>query len=293
MSMSGYRNLREVRLVPIVLIFLNLFAVVIFYLKKAGLNYNWLNVINETDFINIGTFLLLFVGFLILTNIKVEATEEVSDFINKKLSYMNYLNIIYLIIVLIAVRDKIVMMAAFNIEVYLLSIYLTTRNMYAERLRYVKGECEHVLKKQESSVWWRWKIWINPYEKVKFSERLSAIKLFDIISIIIVASIFSNRSVDGIIFLLLIIRPIAFILELIIPVQTSICGICTDIVEKSASKSSRIYYAIYITDYEKKREYILYVRDYPYISSGQKITVVHGAISKRAIYVKEMNLDIR
>lgn len=291
--MSGYRNLREVRLVPIVLIFLNLFAVVIFYLKKAGLNYNWLNVINETDFINIGTFLLLFVGFLILTNIKVEATEEVSDFINKKLSYMNYLNIIYLIIVLIAVRDKIVMMAAFNIELYLLAIYLTTRNMYAERLRYVKGECEHVLKKQESSVWWRWKIWINPYEKVKFSERLSAIKLFDIISIIIVASIFSNRSVDGIIFLLLIIRPIAFILELIIPVQTSICGICTDIVEKSESKSSRIYYAIYITDYEKKREYILYVRDYPYISSGQKITVVHGAISKRAIYVKEMNLDIR
>lgn len=291
--MSGYRNLREVRLVPIVLIFLNLFAVVIFYLKKAGLNYNWLNVINETDFINIGTFLLLFVGFLILTNIKVEATEEVSDFINKKLSYMNYLNIIYLIIVLIAVRDKIVMMAAFNIEVYLLAIYLTTRNMYAERLRYVKGECEHVLKKQESSVWWRWKIWINPYEKVKFSERLSAIKLFDIISIIIVASIFSNRSVDGIIFLLLIIRPIAFILELIIPVQTSICGICTDIVEKSESKSSRIYYAIYITDYEKKREYILYVRDYPYIISGQKITVVHGAISKRAIYVKEMNLDIR
>lgn len=291
--MSGYRNLREVRLVPIVLIFLNLFAVVIFYLKKAGLNYNWLNVINETDFINIGTFLLLFVGFLILTNIKVEATEEVSDFINKKLSYMNYLNIIYLIIVLIAVRDKIVMMAAFNIEVYLLAIYLTTRNMYAEGLRYVKGECEHVLKKQESSVWWRWKIWINPYEKVKFSERLSAIKLFDIISIIIVASIFSNRSVDGIIFLLLIIRPIAFILELIIPVQTSICGICTDIVEKSESKSSRIYYAIYITDYEKKREYILYVRDYPYISSGQKITVVHGAISKRAIYVKEMNLDIR
>lgn len=291
--MSGYRNLREVRLVPIVLIFLNLFAVVIFYLKKAGLNYNWLNVINETDFINIGTFLLLFVGFLILTNIKVEATEEVSDFINKKLSYMNYLNIIYLIIVLIAVRDKIVMMAAFNIEVYLLAIYLTTRNMYAERLRYVKGECEHVLKKQESSVWWRWKIWINPYEKVKFSERLSAIKLFDIISIIIVAYIFSNRSVDGIIFLLLIIRPIAFILELIIPVQTSICGICTDIVEKSESKSSRIYYAIYITDYEKKREYILYVRDYPYISSGQKITVVHGAISKRAIYVKEMNLDIR
>ena len=291
--MSGYRNLREVRLVPIVLIFLNLFAVVIFYLKKAGLNYNWLNVINETDFINIGTFLLLFVVFLILTNIKVEATEEVSDFINKKLSYMNYLNIIYLIIVLIAVRDKIVMMAAFNIEVYLLAIYLTTRNMYAERLRYVKGECEHVLKKQESSVWWRWKIWINPYEKVKFSERLSAIKLFDIISIIIVASIFSNRSVDGIIFLLLIIRPIAFILELIIPVQTSICGICTDIVEKSESKSSRIYYAIYITDYEKKREYILYVRDYPYISSGQKITVVHGAISKRAIYVKEMNLDIR
>ena len=291
--MSGYSNLREVRLVPIVLIFLNLFAVVIFYLKKAGLNYNWLNVINETDFINIGTFLLLFVGFLILTNIKVEATEEVSDFINKKLSYMNYLNIIYLIIVLIAVRDKIVMMAAFNIEVYLLAIYLTTRNMYAERLRYVKGECEHVLKKQESSVWWRWKIWINPYEKVKFSERLSAIKLFDIISIIIVASIFSNRSVDGIIFLLLIIRPIAFILELIIPVQTSICGICTDIVEKSESKSSRIYYAIYITDYEKKREYILYVRDYPYISSGQKITVVHGAISKRAIYVKEMNLDIR
>ena len=291
--MSGYRNLREVRLVPIVLIFLNLFAVVIFYLKKAGLNYNWLNVINETDFINIGTFLLLFVGFLILTNIKVEATEEVSDFINKKLSYMNYLNIIYLIIVLIAVRDKIVMMAAFNIEVYLLAIYLTTRNMYAERLRYVKGECEHVLKKQESSVWWRWKIWINPYEKVKFSERLSAIKLFDIISIIIVASIFSNRSVDGIIFLLLIIRPIAFILELIIPVQTSICGICTDIVEKSESKSSRIYYAIYITDYEKKREYILYVRDYPYISSGQKITVLHGAISKRAIYVKEMNLDIR
>lgn len=291
--MSGYRNLREVRLVPIVLIFLNLFAVVIFYLKKAGLNYNWLNVINETDFINIGTFLLLFIGFLILTNIKVEATEEVSDFINKKLSYMNYLNIIYLIIVLIAVRDKIVMMAAFNIEVYLLAIYLTTRNMYAERLRYVKGECEHVLKKQESSVWWRWKIWINPYEKVKFSERLSAIKLFDIISIIIVASIFSNRSVDGIMFLLLIIRPIAFILELIIPVQTSICGICTDIVEKSESKSSRIYYAIYITDYEKKREYILYVRDYPYISSGQKITVVHGAISKRAIYVKEMNLDIR
>ena len=33
--------------------------------------------------------------------------------------------------------------------------------------------------------------------------------------------------------------------------------------------------------------------DYPYISAGQRLTVVHGAISKRAIYVKEMKFNIR
>lgn len=291
--MSGYRSLRDLRLVPIILIFLNLFAVVIFYLKKAGLDYSWLNLITETELINIGTFLLLFVGFLILTNIKVDATEDVSNFINNKLSYVNYLNIIYLVIVLIIVRDKIVMIAAFNIEVYLLAIYLITRNMYAERLKYVNREHENVLKRQESSVWWRWKIWINPYEKVKFSKRLSAIKIFDIFIIIIVAAIFSNGFSGGIIFLLPVIRSMAFILELIFPAQTSICGVCTEIVEKNESKGSRVYYEIYITDYEKKREFILCVKNHPYIASGQKLTVVHGSISKRAIYVKEMNLDIR
>ena len=249
-----YRKLKEVRLVPIALIFLNLFGVLIFYLKESGLTYEWLYLINELDIINIGSFLLLFVGFLIITNIKMDASKEISNFINKKLEYMSYLNIIYLIIVMIVVRHKIVMIAAFNIEIYLLAIYLITRNMYAERLRYVNIGHEKVLKKQESCVWWRWKIWINPYEKVKFSQRLSVIKAFDIIVIFIVSLSIANNAGGGIIFLLLTIRSVAYILEVIIHVYISISGVCTGIIEKSPSKSSIIYYEIYITDYEKKRE---------------------------------------
>lgn len=292
-DMAEYRNLRDIRVMPIILIFLNLFGILIFYFKQAGLSYEWLYLINEVEIIDIGSFLLLFIFFLIITNLKVNASEEVTNFINRKLNYMNYLNIIYLIIVMLTVRDKIIMIAAFNIEIYFLSIYLITRNIYADKLRYSMGKHEEVLKKDKSSILWRLKLWIDPYEKVKISDRLSAIKPFDIISIVIFIVLFQNNIGGAIIFLVLRIKTLLLILEVIIPIQTSISGVCTEIVEKSTSKGSSTYYGIYITDYEKRREYILRVNEYPYISTGQKLTVVHGAISKRPIYVKEIKLHIR
>uniref|UniRef100_UPI0018A92BA4 hypothetical protein n=1 Tax=Clostridium sp. D53t1_180928_C8 TaxID=2787101 RepID=UPI0018A92BA4 len=99
--MAEYRNLRDIRVMPIILIFLNLFGILIFYFKQAGLSYEWLYLINEVEIIDIGSFLLLFIFFLIITNLKVNASEEVTNFINRKLNYMNYLNIIYLIIVML------------------------------------------------------------------------------------------------------------------------------------------------------------------------------------------------
>lgn len=178
--MAEYRNLRDVRVIPIILIFLNLFGILTFYFKKVDLSYEWLYLINEAEIIDIGSL-----------------------------------------------------------------------------------------------------------------DRLSVIKPFDIISIVIFIVLLQNNIGSAIIFLVLRIKTLLLILEVIIPIQTSISGVCTEIVEKSTSKGSSIYYGLYITDYEKGREYILHVNEYPYISTGQKLTVVHGAISKRAIYVKEIKLDIR
>lgn len=291
-TMGEYKNIRDLRLIPIVLTILNLFAIVIFYLKKFSININLLSLIDEVELINIGSFLLLFVGYLIITNLKINASQEVIDYINKKTNYMTYLNIFFLIIVLIFVRDKTVMIALFNIEIYFFAIYILTKQSYASQFRHIKSNYETIFEKDKSNFSWRIRPWFNPYEKVRLSHRLKALKSYDILILIVL----TLTSYDFLIFILLIIlsfRSILLVLEIVIPLQTSICGTCTSITEMHDSSENVTYYTIHVTDYEKKREVVFEIYNYPYIKSGQRLTVVHGVLSKRVFYVKELNLDIR
>lgn len=291
--MSQYRQLRDLRVIAIVFIVLNLIGSIFVYLREYGVENNLIKYIEPEQIIEISTFFLLFISFLIITNIKVNATEEIRVFINHKLNWFKYFNLVYLFLVVVSIKYKIVMLAALNIEVNMIAIYLMTRNLYAERLRFSNNNHEKILKNPESKIMWRFKIWLAPYEKVKFGKRFEALRPYDLICVFLLGIFMVNGHNIAIIMLIFLWKPIIGFIEVIIPSQTSITGIFTEIIEKNTDESSKRYYRLYITDYENKREYILDLNTYPPIPLGQKLTVVHGVVSKKPFYVKELNLDIR
>lgn len=296
--MGEGRNSREARIIPIVLIILNLIAVAITSLKKYNVDLEVIYKINEMDYINISTFLTLFVGILIITSIKIDISEEAKIVVNNKIHYLNYINIALLIVLLIVqaiMKDRIVLYAMINIEIEFLAVYLLTRKGYAEELRYMRGNYENTLKKDRPNLLWRINFWFTPYEKVKFSDRRKGVNNNFLIFLIIASIVLGESGIKESFILLFIfkMKDMLSIIETIIPLQVSTKGVVTDIEEKTIRRSNKIYYRIYVTDYENRREVIVDVDSYPLIASGAELTVVHGMFSKKALYIKEINLDIR
>lgn len=174
-----------------------------------------------------------------------------------------------------------------NIIIITKSIVVTGLNDYQSKWRAaVYGEDYN---SEGSSIFWRFKFWITPIEKVPFQKRP-----FNTFSLVTIAFflyfIYLNKlsSIIDIIFIIIILRNVFILLEYILGLYTSLTGICTGVRESSESTnssrtSSRTYWTVYVTDFKKKREVTYRTYHYPNIQTGDDIKVIHGIISKKVI----------
>ena len=140
-----------------------------------------------------------------------------------------------------------------------------------------------------SSIFWRFKLWFTPIEKVPFNKR--SIGVYNIIFMVIFGCAIiesKQHNILKIVFLIIAIIGFFSFTEYILGLYTSLIGICTGITEADESEDSgsgRRYWTIYVTDFKNKREITYRTNYYPYISRGEEVKVVHGIFSKHVIFV--------
>lgn len=142
---------------------------------------------------------------------------------------------------------------------------------------------------------WRIKPMILPHVSVSFVERIKSINWYLTIFIVLfIYPLLFEFTVVYLPFLAVVFmfcgKNIVYILDVILGIYTETEGICTGVVMKEKSKGSRrIYYEIYVTDFEKKREIKFTQYDSCSYSENDPIKLVHGGLSKYVISTKIIN----
>ncbi|MGL5329589.1 MAG: hypothetical protein ACRDD7_09990 [Peptostreptococcaceae bacterium] len=136
---------------------------------------------------------------------------------------------------------------------------------------------------------WRKKIWFTKREKIKFSDRIGFI-VGDMITILSY-SIFIIYG--GLLFKILMtymaIKPISVVIDNIFNLNSTIDGVCTDVIERSTRYSN--YYEIIVTDYKNKREISVDLPELYYANLRDRVEIVHGTFSKKCFTINRVNLN--
>lgn len=142
---------------------------------------------------------------------------------------------------------------------------------------------------------WRIKPMLLPHVSVSFGERIKNIDWYLTIFIMVFTyPFFIEFHLELLPFLAIVFiflgKNIVYILDVIFGIYTETEGICTGVVMKEESKGGRrIFYEIYVTDFEKKREIKFKQYNYCSYSENDPIKLVHGGLSKYVISTKIIN----
>lgn len=270
-----------------------------YYLSNIERFHNFTSVINIENSTIMSIIPLIAVVIAAIVNLKINVDEEKLFKINQsmfKYKIVNILFIAYIIFVIAIIRDSKVIISALLIELALICIYILKRKAKSIeltdiQLRWRKNFEYPDAVDKESNLFWRLKPKFSPHVKVNFKERVKGIQFFSIFLLLIWWR--GRFDFISILVLLLFIKDLIYLVEVPLGLYTRTTGLCTGVVEKEYSKSRRVYYTVYITDYEKNNELVFKVDKYCYIKERDTVTVIHGAISKKVINVEGMRLNIR
>lgn len=248
--------------------------------------------------IEISILPLIIAVILAITNLKINVDEERLFEINQsmlKYKVFNLIFIVYIIFSLFILRDKMVVISALIMEVSFICIYIIKRKIKSIELTDIQLKWRKAFEypeavDKESNLFWRLKPKFSPHVKVSFKERVKGIRFIYIMFLLI----WWRGSIDffSILIILLSSKELIYLLEVPLGLYTKTTGLCTGVVEKSRSKSNRVYYEVYVTDYENNNEVVFKVDEYCYIKERDTVTIIHGAISKKVIKVEGMRLNI-
>lgn len=139
---------------------------------------------------------------------------------------------------------------------------------------------------------WRYKIWVNKKEKIKFQYRKIHI-ILDVVHILFLGYIFIFS--DTILFKLIwgyfLICGGLNLIENIFGLYTSIDGICTGVYETTDENRSKNYYNIVVTDYNKKQEIEFKIHENYSIQEMDNLNLVHGILTKKVLFMNNINVN--
>lgn len=296
----GTQNIKSLRWLALGVIIVNIVSDLLYVLEQKGYYISYLQEINIEIVTRMTGFILIALFISVAFNKTPELSEEDKFRIKTKLTPLIFLNIVFIVYILITViifKDMLLITSSLIMEVAYICLIIYTKRIYAtiftdHRFKWkmaMAGADEDTL---YSNILWRYKIWFNPKEDIPQNRR--TFKEYSIIYTL-VSILFAYEFADSIfvlIFALIIFKNISSLLEYFLGFYTSLIGVCTGI-ENFTEKSGRHYYRIYATDFKNKREIVFEMYDTPYFSKNSNIKVVHGVFSKCVIMVNNMKVNYR
>ncbi|MEG0611986.1 MAG: hypothetical protein RR486_05715 [Clostridium sp.] len=299
--MSEKKNLESIRFLAICLLIINVISNILFFTNNPYIPFEIRNFLNLNTVVNFNFIPLIAILLASFFNFKLNVTENVTQQVNSKSKFLYLPHIIFIFYIFVStfiIRNKSIIISSLTMEITFIAIHILTRKCIALGLssrQYLwrkTWEVPGVDVDKDSNFTWRLKFWISPHVNVEFNKRW---KKFNFIYLIF-AYIFISKS-PGIVVIFLILSPVIPIaiswIEALLGLHTSLTGLCTAITQHTYSRSSQVYYKLYITDFQKEREITFCVDNHPYIEEGSEITVIHGIFSKKVIYIKGLNISIR
>ena len=285
--MSNKRNLQSIRSFYLCILIFNIVYSSIFHLNNKGFNIKLFGDLTMRSVVLFTLNSILFLCVVIAVEKKINIDEEIKTQVSmriKPLYLVNMFFITYILVCIFLLKNLDLILSSFVMEI----IELTDRQLqWQKACGYIDESCE------KSSFLWRFKIWYSPHINVPFKNRWKGPSrlLYDLA---LVYGIFiSKGNLFSFPLLILLFPDVLSWLEGLLGLQTSLTGMCTGITEHHNKNSHVIYYKVYVTDYKNKREITFYVDGPLFIHENSNMTVVHGTFSKRVLYVKGLNLDIR
>ncbi|MDU4890540.1 MAG: hypothetical protein E6344_10015 [Clostridium sp.] len=276
--------------------------------QHLGYDINILDGIEVEGIIQFFAFTLFGVSIGGILNTPRGLSREEKDILREKTRALMAGNILYLGYIIFAV----VVIKNFNfialgviLEGIYINVILVSRALHNHGLNDTQRQWREAMNGtsgsvKDTSILWRFKVWIRPFERVAFKER--HLRSFNIIYFIFYLYLLYNSlpiNLVNIIFLIIYIRCCLAILEYILGLYTSIIGVCTGVkgyeesphhhnhgdgggIRISTSRRRR-YWEVYITDFRNKREIVYKTYKQPYIYEGDEAKVIHGIFSKEVV----------
>lgn len=309
--------IEDKRSIVIVLLIVTILSNILFYFNGHVFN---IRTIIEVKVINI----VVGVGTLVMWKYIFRYTKVVAKEVDIKrirhemlfLKFIHVVIIVYIFAVCMLIKDLDVTMSAIIMEMEYLQIYLLTRYKKSLRLSDVQLKWNKAWKirdysDEDSNIFWRIKIWSGDIKKVTFKERvkrfnllgsfiflgLCALGIYDLIFIALILFLLGN----------LLGHPLLYLIDMCFGLFIEMNGMCIGKIKKEISKKNDLdaggglavsldnkryyYYAVYITDFKKKREIKMLLKECDFIEEGKEYTVIHGLLSKRVIKVNGVNVE--
>ena len=296
-DMNNKRNAQDLMNFTLILIAINIVANVLYFIRVED-SYSILFLIDQGNKFTIfgGIACILFNILNRGNKVSEEERREISrKMVPTLLFSLPFIG--YLIFVALIIKEREMLLSS----AIMLGLYINMCFIKEKSFRMSSGLTETQRKWRESqnnhkgikesNIFWRIKPMMSPRVSVSIGDRIKNINLF----LCIFCGIGISQGVfnlDNIIFtfilLIISIPEILYFIDIILGTYTETEGECTGVVMKERSKSRRVYYEIYVTDYENERELKFKEEDYTYCKEGEIIKVIHGGFSKKVIEHKTM-----
>lgn len=294
--MLDQRGLKSLRSFSVGMLLISIVINILLVFQHFGYDINIISEITIKNYVYFFSFVLVATAIGSACNRAEDISQDDKDEMRFKMRLMQLgtaVFILYILFSALVIKDLYFIIAGFiMLGIYVNVIFITEKiivlglNDYQMKWRAAVNGTDYDV--EGSSIFWRFKLWFMPIEKVPFNKR--SIEVYNIIFMFVFGhNIIENKryGILKIVFLILAIIGFFSFTEYILGLYTSLIGICTEITEAEESEDSgrRHYWTVYVTDFKNKREITYRTYYYPYISRGEEVKVVHGIFSKHVILV--------
>ncbi len=294
--MIDQRGLKSLRNFSAGMLLISILINVLLVIQHFGYKVNVISGITIKNSIQFFAITLVFTSIGSIFNKAKNLSQDTKDEIKLKMRLMLFgivFFILYILFLVFIINDLYFIISGFIMLGIYINIIIITQKIivlgmddHQARWRAAVNGTDYNL--EGSSIFWRWKLWVTPFEKVPFNKR--SVGTGNIIMVIIFGYTLLQRRVAHIldvIFLLIVLRGCFSIIEYILGLYTSLTGTCTGIKEASRGDGHKRYWMVFVTDFKNKKEITFRTYSYPYFSEGDELKVVHGIISKQVILVND------
>lgn len=298
--MTEKHTMKSLRTFAVCIILVNILGNILFYLNLKGYSLPLFDGIG-IDLINQFTsFTIIALALGAIFNKAPKLSEEDNFKVRAKLKPLLLLNLIFIAYILITIllfKNISLFISSLIMEASYIAIIIYSKIIYSllatdRKLKWQQAMSDIDYDMSDSSIFWRFKIWFYPLEKVPFNERYFS--KFSIVYAAIFIYFFSDllfKSILVWIFLIGIIKSLLALIEYIFGLYTSLTGICTGIDE--FNNKGKHYFRVYVTDFVHKREIVYETYDTPYFNKNSNVKLIHGIFSKKVIIANNIKIRYR